>query len=253
MMSGEGASRGIYVLDVERGVANQVSRDANVSGWHPRLDTLLVMMTERQIETVRTVRADGSGESTRMFPDFSQRHSVAVYAPDGEQIVFQVRVGGGNSDLWTAAVGGDPKSFIETPFEESGATFSPDGRYLAFVSDRTGRPEVYVRDFPSNEQEWVVSADGGSGPRWAANGELFYRDGDRMMRVVATTEPEFRADRPEVLFEGIFSTTPSHLADYDVTSDGERFVMRRDDPVERRRIHVSLDWFAELERLVPTN
>ena len=114
---------------------------------------------------------------------------------------------------------------------------------MAYVSDESGRPEVYVQPFPGPGGKWQISTDGGIEPAWNPNGrELFYRSGDRMMAVPVTTTPAFSPGRPTMLFERPYmsSTFPLTGVTYDVTRDGQRFLMVKDpvrvgDPDQRRR------------------
>ena len=106
--------------------------------------------------------------------------------------------------------------------------FSPDGRWLAYVSSEGGSANVYVRPFPGAGETLQISNDGGGGPVWSANGrELFYREPNgRMMAVDIEAVAPLRAGRPHVLFDAPRST-PIFQADYDVTRDGQQFIMFR--------------------------
>ncbi|MDA2934175.1 hypothetical protein MYX82_07510 [Acidobacteria bacterium AH-259-D05] len=150
-----------------------------------------------------------------------------------------------------------PRPFLQAQFNELGPVFSPDGRWLAYVSDESSRNEIYVRPFPKVEEgKWQISTEGGVEIRWAANGrELFYRNesGEQMMVVDITTEPTFRAGTPRLLFEGSYQRSAGGAAFYDVTSDGQQFLMIQAQQLEETQINVVLNWFEELKRLVPTN
>ena len=90
--------------------------------------------------------------------------------------------------------------FLRTPFVESVPRFSPSGRWLAYVSDESGRPEIYVQPYPGPGGKWQISTEGGTEPVWNPNGrELFYRSGDKMMAVDIATQPSFAAGKPRVL------------------------------------------------------
>ena len=134
--------------------------------------------------------------------------------------------------------------------------FSPDGRWLAYVSDESGRYEVYVQPYPGPGGKWQISTGGGKEPLWARDGrELFYRNGEQMMAVEITTEPTFSAGTPRLLFEGTYLSGTVFLAYYDVSPDGQRFLMvqaseqQASDPTQ---INVVLNWFEELKQRVPT-
>ena len=126
---------------------------------------------------------------------------------------------------------------------------------MAYASDESGRYEIYVQPYPGPGGKWQVSTDGGTEPRWARNGEIFYRSGDKMMAVQTTLKPSFSAGKPSVLFEGEYALTLATKANYDVTPDGKRFLMlkpiKQDNSVTQ--INVVLNWFEELKRKAPTN
>ncbi len=113
-----------------------------------------------------------------------------------------------------------------------------------------------MQPFPGPGGKRQISTEGGQEPVWAGNGrELFYRNGDRMMAVDITTEPSFSAGIPAMLFEGSFETTNNFRANYDVTPDGQRFLMIQSGEQQdsaATQIHVVLNWFEELKRRVPT-
>jgi len=158
---------------------------------------------------------------------------------------------GGN--LWVRGIDGSdpPRSFRATAAEEQYPTFSPDGRWLAYESDETGRPEVYVEAFPGPGERHQVSADGGSEPLWARNGELFYRH-DAEMRVVATRRgPRFEFGAATT----VYSMAPYRGNEvdrtYDVTADGRRVVtIRSPQATAPRRIEIVTDWLSQLPRLL---
>ena len=150
----------------------------------------------------------------------------------------------------------DTGNSVETLIAEArSAVLSPDGRWLAYTFLASGRGEVYVSSYPALDQKFLVSTDGGSEPRWSGNSrELFYRNGDKMMAVDIRAEAEFSASKPKLLFEGRFAIDPigGDAINYDVTADGQRFVMIREDQ-HARKLHVVVNWYDELNRLVPTD
>jgi len=137
---------------------------------------------------------------------------------------------GGEGGIWyreRAADGSlsEPVSFLRTPSTERMPRFSPNGRYLAYRSDESGRPEVYVRPFPQGAGKWQVSTNGGSQPRWAADGtELFYVVGSTLMAVSVSAEDSFTLERPQRLFESTDLLSPQFSTRYDVFRDGQRFL-----------------------------
>jgi Tol biopolymer transport system component len=142
-----------------------------------------------------------------------------------------------------------PRPFLNGPFNQCQARLSPDARWLAYVSDESGRNEVYVTPFPGAGARWPISTDGGSQPVWARNGrELYYRNGDRTMAVAVTTSPTFRANKPELLFEAkVYSDPPS----FDVTPDGEFLMVEPgESDTPPTQINVVLNWLQEVRQRV---
>jgi len=149
-----------------------------------------------------------------------------------------------------------PEPLISTPASEYGAMISPDGRWIAYVSNESGKNEVYVQEFPDPGGKWLISAAGGSEPVWSPDGsELFYRTGNKIMSVALKTDPTFTASRPKVLFEGDFyyDRFRTGRPNYDISPDGQKFLMleNSEGSVSTQLILV-LNWFDELKRLAPT-
>jgi len=201
--------------------------------------------------------ADGTGFDEQLVSTDWQIFPTS-FLPDATGVlVFGMGIGAGASDdIGIFSMGGeDPATpMLETDFEESYPAVSPDGRWLAYVSDESGSEEIYVRPFPDVEAgRWQVSRDGGTQPLWARNGpELFYRNGEAVIAVPFQTDPSFAVGNPEVLFEGDY-----HLAaggpNYDVSRDSERFLMikRIEDASALPQIIIVENWFEELKRLAP--
>jgi serine/threonine-protein kinase len=137
--------------------------------------------------------------------------------------------------------------FLLTPFDERSPRFSPDGKRIAYVSDESGRNDVYVQPFPGPGPKWLVSTDGGIDPVWSRNGgELFYRQDDQLMVVPIAPQGDFSAGRPRRLFEIRFDPGDNG-PNYDVSRDGTWFVMPRSDRgAAPGALHVVLNWFGEV-------
>ena len=200
--------------------------------------------------------ADGSGGLERLttseFVD-----APMSWSPDGKLLAFYEATPTTGFDLWVLRLS-DRKAqpFLRTPFNESVPQFSPDGRWLAYVSNESGRNEIYVQSYPGLAGKWQISTEGGQEPVWNPNGrELFYRSGDKMMSVGINMKPDFSAGKPKVLFEGQYLRTPGQSPNYDVSRDGKRFLMLKpSDSAEAAptQINVVLNWFEELKRRVPS-
>ncbi len=199
--------------------------------------------------------ADGSGGQERLTTS-DYPNAPLSWSLDGQLLAFTEINPATGYDIWVLRLS-DRKAqpFLRTPFNESVPQFSPDGRWLAYISDESGRWEIYVQPYPGPGGKWQISTEGGTEPVWNPNGrELFYRSGDKMMAVEIVTQPGFSAGKSRVLFEGRYEPTPATFPDYDVTPDGQRFLMLK--PAEQEggaptQINVVLNWFEELKRRVP--
>jgi hypothetical protein len=144
---------------------------------------------------------------------------------------------------------------IQTPADESVPRFSPDGHWIAYVSDASGRPEIYVQPYPLSAEKWQISTAGGREPVWAPNGsELFYRDGGKLMVADIKTQPSFVAGKPRLLFEGDYEGALASRPNFDISQDGRRFLMLQ--PAARREAQAEMkilpNWFAEVRRRAPS-
>jgi Tol biopolymer transport system component len=199
--------------------------------------------------------ADGSGGLERL----GTSHYAQVprsWSPDGQLLAFHENNITTGKDIWVLRLS-DHKAepFLQTPFNEGGPVFSPDGHWLAYISDESGRPEIYVKPYPGPGGKWQISTEGGNEPAWNRNGrELFFRSGSKMMAVEVTTQPTFSAGKPKLLFEGQYVPVQAGLMStaYDVSPDGQRFLMIKANEQPPAQINVVLNWFEELKQKVPT-
>jgi eukaryotic-like serine/threonine-protein kinase len=202
--------------------------------------------------SVYTVAADGSGSAKPLLPP---SHSLSAttpiaWSPRGA-LVFADR-----GDLWVLGPGEtEPRVLEQTQGNETTPAVSPDGKWIAFASDNGGRFDVHVRPFSGAGERYVISNSGGTEPVWARNGrELFFRSGDRFMVVDVTTTPRFTASRPRLMFT-LRALSSSGTTHYDVSPDGQTFVMMDSGEDERATEQVMLlqNWFDELKRVAPVS
>jgi hypothetical protein len=158
---------------------------------------------------------------------------MAIQSRGGNtQIVYQERRPNGSL--------GDPVGFLKSTSNQGFPQFSPDGRWVAFTSDESGREEVYAADFPAGANKSQISTKGGSTPHWRRDGgEIFYREGYRLMAVSVRMRPTFSPGAPALLFS---MTNPQ----YDVAPDDKRFItLQRPAGEPPLAIHVVHNWFEE--------
>jgi len=200
--------------------------------------------------------ADGSGAEERLTTASPETFQAAEsWSADGKALLFGEWSATDQGDIWILPLEGErkPEPFLRTPFSEFFSSFSPDGRWIVYTSDESGRYEVYVRPYPGPGGKWQVSTEGGEEPVWSANGqELFYRNGEKWMVASVQTKPEFHAQMPRLMFENYFINVPG-LSHYP-SPDSQRQIMIQPigQDANPKQINVVLNWFEELKQRVPT-
>ena len=168
------------------------------------------------------------------------------WSSDGKYLAY-----GKGQDIWYLRrkedeSGYEAVPFIQSAFDENSANFSPDGRFLAYVSDKSGRYEVYVQRFPDGGGRVTVSTNGGVQPRWRGDSkELFYVEDDTLVAVSVTTSPSFSVGAVTRLFEDRGALARARGHHYDVAPDGRRFVLVETLEQPAPAIRVVENWFAE--------
>jgi len=247
----------VYIYDVATGKHTRLTLEGNNGApvWTPD-GKRVTFRSDRQGEGKQSLfwkPVDGSGKAELLY---SSEHMLATFSwsSDGKLLAFYENHPTTGGDIWVLQVEGapEPKLIIGTEFFEWAPAFSPDGRWIAYVSDKDGKFQVYVQPYPAMDRVWQISDDFGEEPIWSPKGnELFYRNGDKWMVVSISTEPEFAAGTPQVLFEGPYNNVPG--LSYDVAPDGQRFLVLQPeyDDSQVKELHVVTNWFEELKRLVP--
>jgi serine/threonine-protein kinase len=233
----------VWVYDTRRESLNRITVEGTNSRslWTPDGKRITFVSNSKGIYSTL---ADGSGGTEKLV---TSDYSLApeAWSPDGRTLAFSELRPDTGWDIWTFSLP-DKKSalFLRTPFHDGARAFSSDGRWLAYYSDESGRGEVYIRQFPGGVDKIQISTEGGAEPVFARNGrELFYRSGRHLMVVDIALQPTFTASKPRSLFEGLFETALP--ANFDVSPDGQRFIMVLPDPEEGNatRVNVVLNRF----------
>ncbi len=247
-----GGNDPIAIYDLERGIMSELVRgfDNRLPAWSPEGDRLVFTSNRAGAFNLYVQAADGSRPPDRRTKsEYSQ--TPGSWSPDGQSIAFSQERPGTSADLWILSVENDGavEPFVQTSANERDPQFSPDGKWIAYVSDETGRTEIQVRSFRGSGQVLQASSDGGTVPRWNPNGrELFYLSGNQLMVVDVSPDGDPFLSRPKALLEGV------SWRSFDVSPDGQQFVIN--NVAERRRgptqLNLVLNWAEELKRLVPT-
>ena len=229
----------LWVRDLSRGTETRLTSDPSNNGaafWSP-LGDRIVFTSNRGGHPYNLYQkaANGSGKDQPLLPN-SVIDIPHQWSRDGRYIIYSESDPKTNRDLWVLPIENGaarkPIPFLQSEFNEIYGQLSPDSNWMAFTSDRSGRPEVYVRPFPAGEGEWPVSTAGGQGPRWRGDGkELFFEAADGKMMAVSVAKavpgakPIFEPGVPAALFDAHMYHLVDFAYEYDVTSDGRRFLI----------------------------
>jgi tRNA A-37 threonylcarbamoyl transferase component Bud32 len=247
-------NRDLWVFDLVQHTQTRVTFDTTVGWpvWSP--DGRRIVYTRATDGTASFtgrlywVPTDGSGSPQPLVEQAGQ-WKPAAFEPGGRGIVYSgVPSPQAKEEIWRVGVdsGAAPSKVLATPFDNGAPSLSPDGRWLAYTANESGRDEVYVRSYPGAGGRWQVSLEGGSEPLWSPQGdEIFYRSGDVMMAAAVRTQPAFEVTGRTRLFQGQYQTGGFRDQDYSVSSDGKTFAMLERVVGARQAMVVTLNWFDQ--------
>ena len=241
----------IWIYELDRGIKTRFTFDPDmedIGAWTPSGDEITYASNRAGNFTILSKSSSGAGEA-KVLVDTRGRERAPDWSPEKKYLIYELATLDAQRDLLyreRRADGtlGEAAAFLRTPFDESAPRFSPDGHFVAYQSNESGRYEVYVRAFP-NGAKWQVSANGGGFPRWRRDGkEIFYIEGRKLMAVPVVTHTAFSPAAPMALFE--LPPVPGSFPEYDVSADGKRFIARqKPDDEPPLAIHVVHNWFEE--------
>ena len=231
----EGMKKDIWVFDLTSGAASRLTSDgaATPPEWSP--DGRHIAYVSGRIGSRAAVwwrSADGSG-APELIASMPDPVRDATFSPDGRSVILRVDTPRWQRQLWLVPLDGDrtPRPLVVAGFDAMAARVSPDGRWLAYTSNESGRNEVYVRPFPGPGGRWVVSTDGGTEPVWTSDGRgLLYRSGSYLVRAAVGTSHEFTVARRDTLVReapGENYRASFFHAMYDLSPDGRRLAFIR--------------------------
>jgi len=238
----------LWIFDLTQATLSQLTFDSNASAplWTPDSGRVTYTSSRRGAPNLFWIRVPAGSEERLAASDNVQ--TAGSWSSDGTTLAFVQHHPTTGRDIWLLTNGSGGRTarpFLASPFDEGSPRSSPDGRLIAYVSNESGRNEVYVRSSGESSRTWQVSRDGGAEPTWAPGGrELFFRSGDRVLAATFEGSADPRVSAPRLLFEGKFERGTIDAANYDVTGDPLRFMMIKG--VEREsgqtQMHVALNW-----------
>jgi serine/threonine-protein kinase len=229
--------------------------------WTPDGKRIVYSRREGGLYSVYWKAADGMGEIEKLgsvpdlelYPHSWSKDEKAFVTHETTMTLYQ-------ADIGMMSMEGDHarKPLLNGKHNEIEPRVSPDGQWMAYQSNESGKDEVYVRPFPDvSKGQWQVSTNGGDSPLWSPDGqELFYRSGESFIAVDIETEPVFKRGKSQVLFKGTYFSDSDFFAfvHWDIHPDGKRFLMLKPSAaVSPRRINIVLNWLEELRQRVPAS
>ena len=247
-----GGREAVWILDLARGTRTRLTGESVVNRWpvwtHDGTRITFVSSEDGASFDLFWKPVDGSGEARSLLTreglliplSWSGQHQTLAYYEFGQSTT--------QADIWALPADGEPISVLSSASDERAPMFSPDGRWLAYVSDESGQDQVYVRPYPGPGAPVPISIEGGIEPVWSRAGDaLYFRHEDRMMVVSVSAGETFGAPRELFRQSYAFSPIGRGNANFDAAADG-RLLMVRDLPAEggASPIHVVLNFLAEV-------
>jgi Tol biopolymer transport system component len=253
----ENQNADVWTYDLQRGGVKRMTFDPAIDStpvWSPDGKRILFASSRDKLFQLYIKNADGAEEEKLLALDASDKADKypSDWSHDGKYLLYErstVATG-----LWVAEIPElKTRALVNGPFTTKNGQFSPDGKWVAYTSNESGKWEIYVTSFPEAHGKWQVSSAGGTQPRWRGDSkELFYLASDgKMMAVPITAGTNFDAGAPVALFQANSRelVATSELVTYDVTKDGERFLVNTQiEKAEMQPMMMILNWAADLNK-----
>jgi len=254
-----GATDALFIYDIARGTLSRATFEGNTStvSWMPDGETL-IYSSDRESGGIFRSRMDGTGTPVKILPSLGRE--IELFSGSSRHVLLYTKGAPGERDIWSCGLeeGGVESPLIQTPYDQWSPQLSPNGKWLAYVSDESGRSEIYVTTFPPGAGRWQISKDGANTPRWSADGqELCFISGSNLVAEVLESTRTllsvsvsggdgFEVGPPRKIFEW------TGLGLMEMSRDRESLlVMRRREPKYRpTEIYAVLNWVEELKEKV---
>ena len=243
-------SSNIWLLDRRQGTLTRLTSDSGASRptWTPDGKRIVFSRVQGLTADLRIINADGSAPAESLLTVPGLQILQSRFTPDGRALVART-TGPTGGEIWRVPLDSTRvlRPLLHGPVDVVGATLSPDGRWMAYVSRESGRWEVYVRSFPGMGARYQVSLDGGLEPVWSPRGnEIFYRNGSAMLSAAVRTSPGFEVLGRTTLFADPAYRVGVNEPEYDLTPDGQRLLMVRLVGTTSG-LAITLNWFDNLQ------
>jgi Tol biopolymer transport system component len=238
----------VWVVDLRRNLFTRFTFEPGYElGLTPTPDGEAIFFSLQKVGVYALVKKEigGSGDGEVVYESTTEMYPSSV-SPDGTTLALFKGGETSSFDIWMLPLDdeGEPSPFIATDFNDVNAVFSPDGRWLAYQSDESGSPQVYVTAYPDRGRKWQISTDGGQGPRWSHDGsEILYQasDGSLVAVRVAPRDGGLLIGEAERLFSTMIQPTGSYF--WDISVDGERVLaIEAVSPLEVPNLSVVVNW-----------
>jgi Tol biopolymer transport system component/predicted Ser/Thr protein kinase len=244
----------IWVHDLTRGTTTRLTTEGDNHGivWAADGQSIATVRLDGDGTNAIWLRADGTGVQAPISSTPLDVTFMAEVSPDRRFAFVTAQREGSSWDVSQIDVERNTVApMLHSRFDEGGVVLSPDCRWIAYVSNESGRNEVYLQPFPARDRRVPVSSGGGTEPVWSHDSRsLFYRRGNTLLMAAVPAAAAAEIGRPVQVLEAVFGTGPSGLAGYDVSADGQRFVILRRDAATAATagVEVISNWFTVLER-----